>query len=177
MKQQIIVSGLGGQGAVTLTRLLAEAALAMGLPVLTSETHGMAQRGGTVISMVKVGNFHGPLIPAGAADLGMILHEKNVAVHGAYVKPGGTLVVNSATPGDYLTLDAQGLAAGLGLPPVTVNLIILGFAAGKGVLFCGDAFLEEIMREKSPPRLREGNLKAFQAGKNAAHKDQGAASR
>ena len=45
MKQQIIVSGLGGQGALTLTRLLAEAAQARGLEVITSETHGMAQRG------------------------------------------------------------------------------------------------------------------------------------
>jgi indolepyruvate ferredoxin oxidoreductase beta subunit len=174
MKQQIIVSGLGGQGAVTLTRLLAEVALAMGLPVLTSETHGMAQRGGTVISMVKVGNFHGPLIPAGAADLGLILHEKNVAVHRHYVKPGGTLVVNGTNPGDYLTLDALGLAAGLGLPPVTINLIILGFAAGKGELFCRDDLLEEIIREKSPSRFREGNLKAFQAGKNAAGEGKGA---
>jgi indolepyruvate ferredoxin oxidoreductase beta subunit len=174
MKQQIIVSGLGGQGAVTLTRLLAEAALAMGLPVLTSETHGMAQRGGTVISMVKVGNFHGPLIPAGAADLGMFLHEKNLAVHRHYVKPGGTLVVNGATPGDYLLVDALGLAADLGLPPVTVNLIILGFAAGNSKLFCQDDLLEEIIGEKSPPRFREGNLQAFQAGKRAAHEGQGA---
>jgi indolepyruvate ferredoxin oxidoreductase beta subunit len=144
--------------------------LAMGLPVITSETHGMAQRGGTVISMVKVGNFHGPLIPAGAADVGMILHEKNVAVHGHYVKPGGSLVVNGTTPGDYMTLDAQGVAAGLGLPPVTVNFIILGFAAGRGMLFCSDDLLEKTIREKSPPRFQEGNLKAFQAGKNAAQK-------
>ena len=74
MKQQIIVSGLGGQGAVTLTRLLAEAALALGVPVLTSETHGMAQRGGTVISMVKAGDFRGPLVPPGPPDLGLFLH-------------------------------------------------------------------------------------------------------
>jgi indolepyruvate ferredoxin oxidoreductase beta subunit len=174
MKKQIIVSGLGGQGAVTLTRLLAEGALTMGLPVITSETHGMAQRGGTVISMVKVGNFRGPLIPAGAADLGLFLREKNLAVHRHYVKPGGALVVNGTTPGDYLFLDALGLAANLGLPPVTVNLIILGYAAGKGLLFCRDNLLEGIIREKSPPQFREGNLKAFQAGKQAAHEGQGA---
>jgi indolepyruvate ferredoxin oxidoreductase beta subunit len=174
MKQQIIVSGLGGQGAVTLTRLLAEAALALGVPVITSETHGMAQRGGTVISMVKVGNFRGPLIPAGAADLGLILHEKNLTVHRHFVKLGGTLVVNGTNPGDYLSVDALGMAAGLSLPPVTVNLIILGFAAGKSLLFCRDDFLEEIIREKSPPRFREGNLKAFQAGKKAGQEGQGA---
>jgi indolepyruvate ferredoxin oxidoreductase, beta subunit len=165
MKQQIIVSGLGGQGAVTLTRLLAEAAMELGLPVITSETHGMAQRGGTVISMVKVGLFRGPLIPVGAADLGLFLHENNLAVHRYYVKPGGTLVVNGAPAGDYLAVDALGVAAGLGLPPITVNLVVLGFAAGQEKLFCRDDLLEKIIREKSPPRFREGNLLAFQGGR------------
>ncbi len=98
MKQQIIVSGLGGQGALTLTRLLAEAAAAMGLPVITSETHGMAQRGGTVISMIKVGPFRGPLIPAGEADRGLFLHPKNLAVHRFYLRDGGAVFVNAAAP-------------------------------------------------------------------------------
>ena len=164
MKQQIIVSGLGGQGAVTLTRLLAEAALALGLPVLTSETHGMAQRGGTVISMVKAGDFRGPLVASGAADLGLFLHAGNLAVHRHYVRPGGAAVVNSAVPGDYLSVDALGLAADLKLPPVTANLIVLGFAAGQGLLFCRVDLLEAIIREKSPARFREGNLQAFGAG-------------
>ena len=96
MKQQIIVSGLGGQGALTVTRLLAEAAAALGLEVITSETHGMAQRGGTVISMVKVGPFRGPLIPAGAADVGLFLAEKNLGVHRGYLGPAAQIFVNSA---------------------------------------------------------------------------------
>jgi Pyruvate/2-oxoacid:ferredoxin oxidoreductase gamma subunit len=54
------------------------------------------------------------------------------------------------------------------LPPVAANLIILGFAAGRKVLFCPEDLLEEIIREKSPPRFREDNLAAFQAGMNAA---------
>ena len=117
MKQQIIVSGLGGQGALTLTRLLAEAAAAMGLPVITSETHGMAQRGGTVISMIKVGPFRGPLIPAGEADRGLFLHLKNLAVHRFYMRPGGAVFVNAAAPGDYLSVDARSLAAAHACPP------------------------------------------------------------
>lgn len=173
MKQQIIVSGLGGQGAVTLSRLLAEAALALGLPVITSETHGMAQRGGTVISMVKVGPFRGPLIPAGSADVGLFLHENNLPVHRHYLKPGGNLVVNCAAPGDYLDLDALSLASGLALPPVTANLLILGFAAGKHLLFCLDDLLEGIIRDKSPERFREGNLKAFVEGVKAAARKEG----
>ena len=71
----------------------------------------MAQRGGTVISMVKVGPFRGPLIPAGEADVGLFLHPKNLAVHRLYLKAGGEVFVNSGAPGEYLNVDALGLAA------------------------------------------------------------------
>jgi indolepyruvate ferredoxin oxidoreductase, beta subunit len=168
MKQQIIVSGLGGQGALTLTRLLAEAAAAMGLAVITSETHGMAQRGGTVISMIKAGPFRGPLIPGGEADLGLFLHLKNLAVHRYYMKPGGTVFVNTGTPGDYLSVDARSLAAAHRLPPVAANLILLGFAAGKGGLFAEPDILTEMISAKTPERFREASLKAFALGLAAA---------
>jgi indolepyruvate ferredoxin oxidoreductase, beta subunit len=168
VKQQIIVSGLGGQGALTLTRLLAEAAAALNLPVITSETHGMAQRGGTVISMIKVGPFRGPLIPAGEADCGLFLHPKNLEVHRFYMKPAGTVFVNIATPGDYLNLDARVLAASKGLPPVAANLILLGYASGKGGLFAEPALLMEVMAAKTPERFRDSSLRAFQAGLAAA---------
>ena len=65
MKQQIVVSGIGGQGVLFVTRILAEAAIERGMEVLTSETHGMAMRGGTVISHVKAGPFTSPLIRTG----------------------------------------------------------------------------------------------------------------
>ena len=152
MKQQIIVSGLGGQGALTLIRLLAEAAAAQHLPVITSETHGMAQRGGTVISMLKVGAFRGPLIPAGQADCGLFLHAKNLAVHRFYLKPGGTAFVNTGTPGDYLHVDARALAASHGLPPVAANLILLGFAAGQGGLFADPDLLIKVISKTDEER-------------------------
>jgi len=62
IRQQILISGVGGQGVLFVTGLLAEAAINKGLPVFTSETHGMAQRGGTVMSHFKVGDFSSPLI-------------------------------------------------------------------------------------------------------------------
>jgi indolepyruvate ferredoxin oxidoreductase, beta subunit len=167
LKQQIIVSGLGGQGALTITRLLAEAALALALPVITSETHGMAQRGGTVISMVKVGPFRGPLIPAGKADAGLFLHPKNLAVHRYYLKPWGAIFVNSAVPGDYLAVDARTLAQELGAP-VTANLILLGYAAAKGGFFCDADMLSTIIQAKTPPRFLDSNLQAFRLGVQAA---------
>ena len=69
---------------------------------------------------------------------------------------------------DYLHLDALSLATGLGLPPVAGNLIILGFAAGKRLLFCQEDLLEGIIRDKSQERFREGNLRAFREGSQAA---------
>jgi indolepyruvate ferredoxin oxidoreductase beta subunit len=167
MQQQIIVSGLGGQGALTLTRLLAEAALALSLPVITSETHGMAQRGGTVISMVKVGPFRGPLIPAGEADVGLFLHAPNLAVHRFYLKPDAAVFVNTGAPGDYLHVDARALAQQLGAP-VTANLILLGYAAAQGGLFCDAELLAGLIQAKTPPRFRESNLNAFRLGVDAA---------
>ena len=164
MKQQIIVSGLGGQGALTLTRLLAEAAAALGLSVITSETHGMAQRGGTVISMIKVGPFRGPLIPAGEADRGLFLHPKNLAVHRCYLREGAAVFIKTALPGDYLSVDARSLAEAHGLPPVAANLILLGFAAGQGGLFAGPDLLAEMIAAKTPERFQEASLRALQAG-------------
>lgn len=168
MKQQIIVSGLGGQGALTLTRLLAETAAAMSLPVITSETHGMAQRGGTVISMIKVGPFRGPLIPAGEADLGLFLNAKNLAVHRFYLRPGGAVFVNASASGDYLNVDARFLAERHGLPPVSANLILMGYAAGQGGLFAAPNLLVDMITAKTPERFREASLQAFQAGLAAA---------
>jgi indolepyruvate ferredoxin oxidoreductase beta subunit len=167
LKQQIIISGLGGQGALTVTRLLAEAAAALGLEVITSETHGMAQRGGTVISMVKVGPFRGPLIPAGSADVGLFLAEKNLGVHRGFLAPGAPAFVNSAAPGDYCGVEARRLAEEMGAP-VAANLILLGFTAAKGGLFCEAELLERVIMEKIPARFRETNLKAFHRGVAAA---------
>ena len=164
MRQQIIISGLGGQGALTLTRLLAEAAAALGLEVITSETHGMAQRGGAVISMVKVGPYKGPLIPGGAADLGLFLALKTLTAHRFYLKPGAAAFVSIAVPGDYFHVDGLSLAARLGLPPVAANLALLGYAAGRGGLFCGAEALEQVIRDKTPESLRDLNLQAFRAG-------------
>lgn len=96
--QQIIISGLGGQGVLFITKLLAGAAMADNLPVLTSETHGMAQRGGNVISYLKIGDFSGPLIRPATADALIALKAESFAHHSYFLKPGGLAVVNSPAP-------------------------------------------------------------------------------
>jgi len=114
MKQQIIVSGIGGQGVLFLTRVIAQVAVNRGIPVLTSETHGMAQRGGTVLSTIKIGEFASPLVRTGQADLGLLLWEENFPVHQSLLRDTGTLIINSTQSGDYISIDAAKIARDLG---------------------------------------------------------------
>jgi indolepyruvate ferredoxin oxidoreductase beta subunit len=133
VRQQILISGVGGQGVLFVTRLLAEAAILRGFPVFTCETHGMAQRGGTVVSHLKVGEFSSPLIRAGHADGLLVLKAENVAQHSVFLKPGGWVVVNArdgerfSLPGSVFCLDADRLAQQTGNIK-SLNLIMLGFA-------------------------------------------------
>lgn len=130
---QLIISGTGGQGVLFVTRLLAEAALQRGHAVLASETHGMAQRGGTVISHLKIGGFAGPLIRPRQADGLITLHVENLPFHAGFLTPQGWAVVNcAALPAQVpdctlYPIDAYPLAEALGHPK-SANLVTLGFA-------------------------------------------------
>jgi indolepyruvate ferredoxin oxidoreductase beta subunit len=148
VRTQILVSGVGGQGVLFVARLLADAAIAKGAGVLTSETHGMAQRGGVVVSHLKVGGFPSPLIRAGHADGLVVLKEENLSVHHRFLRPGGWVVVNSRhAPRDEFPfavhpVDADGIAADAGNPQ-GANLVLLGFTLGRlaaagdgGRIFC-----------------------------------------
>ena len=173
ISQQIVISGLGGQGVLFITRLLAEAAIDRGLPVLTSETHGMAQRGGTVLSHLKVGRFSSPLIRPGQADGLLALKAENVAAHGAFLKPAGWTVANAAGDGFY-TLDADRIAHDMGNPRA-VNLVMLGFAlaAGRPLLFCAGADVEKVIRRRLDGRQKmlDNALAALAAGAGAGKFD------
>lgn len=163
MKQQIVVSGRGGQGVLFVTRLLAEAGLEVRAEVLTSETHGMAMRGGTVISHIKIGDFRSPLIRKGRADVGLFLTDANIPIHGAYVRPGGWGIVNTDRPGEYAGIDATACAKELGSLLAT-NLVLLGFAVRKGALFCDEGVMREVIRKTSRPSQVELNLRGFERG-------------
>ena len=163
MRQQIIISGLGGQGVLFITRVLAEAAVLRGLEVLTSETHGMAMRGGTVISHVKVGSFSSPLIRSGKADIGIFLHPRGLEAHRGYVAGRDGVFVNTGEPGEYHGFDATGLAARLGSAVIS-NLVFLGHVARNAALFCDERTLREAIEKISPPRQLELNLEGFEAG-------------
>lgn len=167
MRQRIIISGRGGQGVLTLTRVLAEAAMAAGHEVITTETHGMAQRGGAVLSTIKVGPFHGPLIAPGEAEVGLFLHADNLPVHGHYLRSAAAAIVNAVNLAGRDFVDADRLAALAG-ESRAANLALLGYAAGKGVLFAGVVFRMVCSKSSSPAKYLERNLAAFRAGIEAA---------
>jgi len=162
--QQIIVSGIGGQGVLFATRLLAETALALGHAIMISETHGMAQRGGNVISHLKVGTsgLVSPLIRPGRADVFLGLHPDSFMVHGFYLKESGKAFCNATQGGCHHSLDAAGIALELAAP-VAANLVLLGFAAASGFLFCHREDVAAQLTRFGGNR-QELNLKAFRAG-------------
>jgi indolepyruvate ferredoxin oxidoreductase beta subunit len=159
IRQQIVLSGFGGQGILFLSRLLAETAIACGFPVITSETHGMAQRGGVVVSHLKVGGFDSPLVRPGRADLLIVLKEENVVLHREFLADGGALILNAPLPPDagprvrVHAVDADAIALSAGAPHA-VNLILLGFAlariggGGAGGFFCGAGEVREALSRR-----------------------------
>jgi indolepyruvate ferredoxin oxidoreductase beta subunit len=163
LKQQIIVSGIGGQGVLFLTRVIAQVAVNRELPVLTSETHGMAQRGGTVLSTIKVGGFASPLIRTGQADVGLLLWAANLDVHRSLLKASGALLINSDQAGEGELIDASGIARELG-NAVLSNLVLLGMAVRKQALFCTREECEVAIRQLAPEKFLKQNLTAFHKG-------------
>lgn len=92
----ILLTGVGGQGTVLASRVLAEAALRSGLAVKTSETIGMAQREGSVVSHVRLGaQVYSPLISKGQADLLVSLEPAEAVRNLAFLHPSGRLLVSA----------------------------------------------------------------------------------
>jgi indolepyruvate ferredoxin oxidoreductase beta subunit len=182
IQQQLIISGVGGQGVLFVTGLLAEAAIKKGLPVFTSETHGMAQRGGTVLSHFKVGDFSSPLIRPKQADVLLVLKAENIKAHKSFLKSGGWAVANAGKGFKQQNeiplrcIDADSLAQEIGNPKA-VNLIVLGYAlvkaskvkAKQGKLFCTMTDIKSVLKNRfgKNKKMLDASLKALEAGYRA----------
>ena len=109
----ILLTGVGGQGTVLAAKVLAQAALEKGWQVRTAETIGMAQRGGNVVSHVRIGNkgeqVHAPLVSRGTADLIIAFEPAEAARVLSYLAPAGTLV--------FATTSVQPVTAALSKNP------------------------------------------------------------
>ena len=160
---QIVILGLGGQGILFITKLLAEAAMVEGREVITSETHGMAQRGGSVESHVKIGAFQGSLVRRGHADCVIALDPARAADAKSWSR--GSCFVDSKEPLDGARcFDAAAVAKALGASR-GANIALLGFAvAGAPDLFPRRESILAAIERLSPPKARESNRAAFLQG-------------
>ncbi|NHM26821.1 indolepyruvate oxidoreductase subunit beta [Desulfofundulus sp. TPOSR] len=92
----ILMVGVGGQGIILASKILAHAARTVGYDIKVSEIHGMAQRGGSVVTQVRLGErVYSPLIPEGEADIILAFEQLEALRWLEYVKGGGTIIVNS----------------------------------------------------------------------------------
>lgn len=97
MSTNVILAGVGGQGAVLASKLLARAAMGRGLPVKTAETIGMAQRGGSVFSHVRMGEgVRSPLVGRGRADAIVAFEPAEALRQLPFLRPGGMVVTSDA---------------------------------------------------------------------------------
>ncbi len=186
VRKDIVLCGVGGQGTVLASRILAAAAMRAGLPVRTAETIGMAQRGGSVFSCLRIGEgIHAPLIGPGEADLILGFEPAEAVRMLPYLKEGGTVVTSirpvvpvsamiGGTPydsaamldflakraGTLVTVDGDRALAEIGSDKV-MNVLLLGIAAETGALgFERDALLDAL-KTVLPPKLHEINQKAL----------------
>lgn len=192
----LVFAGVGGQGIVLASKLVAQSALRAGLFVRTAETIGMAQRGGSVVSHVRIGEHaHSPLVPLGTADA-IVAFEPAEAVRCLpYLNPDGTVVVSTrAVPpvtaalsgSDYdgsealeylrsrvahvVLVDGDAVCAECGSPKV-LNTALLGATSAAGVLGVTMPELETSLRELLPEKLVDMNVCALRAGARYAEEN------
>jgi indolepyruvate ferredoxin oxidoreductase, beta subunit len=183
----VLLAGVGGQGVLLASEVLAEVAALAGHDVKKSEVHGMAQRGGSVVSHLRFGaEVFSPLIPRGGADFLVSferletlryldsLHAGSVVlVNNQQILPLPVSVGKAVYPPDVEErvraagvraqfVDGTGLAAAAGNAKA-VNAVILGALAA--IMGFPESLWQEALRHQVPPRLLEVNLRAFALGR------------
>ncbi len=174
----IVLCGLGGQGILFMTKVLAEASLGKGLRVLGAETHGMAQRGGSVVSHLRIGEVESSLVRAGGADIVLALEEQEGYRSLAFLRRGGRFYANAGGDGfprkevkeyldklevAYRSVPAGAAAMDLGAPRGT-NLFLLGFYSAFETVPADSGGLRRTIERITPERFLEANLRVFDAG-------------
>ena len=184
----ILIVGIGGQGTILASNILGEACLIEGRHIKGAETHGMAQRGGSVESHIRIDGEFGPLIVPGRADLIISFDLLEALRYSHYLKSGGKIVVNrhlvlptsvftQKLPApdedgiiaqlkkyDLCLVDADRIATEAG-SPLSQNVVILG-AASHAIPLKADSLLAAV-KKLVPPKTVDINAKAFEMGQKA----------
>lgn len=190
----VIVAGVGGQGILFITGVIARAALKLGLNFTQSEVHGLSQRYGSIRTELRIGkDISSPLILEGTLDLLIALEPLEGLRQAPYISERTTVVMNDhvippvgaylerfpipsfeevleltreLNPKNVITLSAYKLAEKAG-DYIAANTVMLGAAQATGVLPFPEGVLREALEEVSPPRYRDLNLRAFDLGREA----------
>ncbi|MHC1631087.1 MAG: indolepyruvate oxidoreductase subunit beta [Methanotrichaceae archaeon] len=184
----VVVVGVGGQGVILISEIIGKAAMKAGLHVKGAETHGMAQRGGSVLNHIRVGCDFSAMVSPGQADILLALEPAEALRYAYYLSPEGVALVNTnpvlpvtVTTGaakypelekiaDPLrkickgvkTMNATELAKKAGHPQAA-NVVMLG--ALSKYLPLEEELLMEVLSEIVPPKFLEINKQAFELGK------------
>ncbi len=188
----IILSGVGGNGVVLTSRIIAEAALKEGIKVRVGEVHGLAMRGGTVVSHLRIGtDAKGVLVPLRKADIMLSFEPLEAVRQMKFLKQGAKVIINNEP---YVGVDAHlGLsrypdvcrivdqikktqdlvdvpATHLALEAggaVMTNVVMLGCLSASKELPIRREILLEAIKSRVPPHTVEKNIKAFELGESA----------
>jgi len=184
----ILLAGVGGQGILLASEVLAEAFMLAGFDVKKSEIHGMSQRGGSVVSHVRFGKkVFSPVVPEGAGDilfgfelletyrtLPLLKSGATVIANDFRILPPSVLLGNAAYPdnlaqkiqdrfSDFLLVDGQGLARQVG-DLRAANTALLGAVSRK--LDISEAFWMQALEKMVPKKALEINRQAFSMGRS-----------
>jgi indolepyruvate ferredoxin oxidoreductase beta subunit len=186
-KFDLLITGVGGQGAILASDIIGKAAVTAGLPIRAAETHGMAQRGGSVVNHIRIGQTYGSMIPKKGADLMLALEPMEAVRYLDFLKEGGIIIVNTqpvvpvtVTSGQakypevsdildalsekYIVkaFNADELAFEAG-SRLAMNVVMVG--AVSGYLPIPKETLLESIKALVPQKTIEVNLRAFEAGR------------
>ncbi|GBE54369.1 indolepyruvate oxidoreductase subunit beta [archaeon BMS3Bbin15] len=194
MIKNILIAGVGGQGILFITNILGKAAIAQNLNVRASETHGMAQRGGSVVSHVRIGSARAPLIPQGEADYLVALEPVEALRYLSYISkkcralvstfrivpsaaqsgigiypPLEGILENLMRYAEVFPVDAYSLAKTAG-NPLTGNTVMLGALSTMEDFPLKQDVLKETLLSQVSPETADINLRAFELGRKAVKK-------
>jgi indolepyruvate ferredoxin oxidoreductase beta subunit len=148
----IVIAGLGGQGVLTASDIVADVALQAGFDVKKSELHGMSQRGGSIASDVRFGReVFSPMVPAGEADFLVVIEPDQTSLNAPVLSPRGITLEPSQFPAEKLRNKKS------------LNVAMLG-ALSRHLKFSEEDWIAAIKR-RLPEKQVEVNLEAFALGR------------
>jgi len=184
---QYVIVGIGGQGILFSSRVLGHIALSRGERVIGSEVHGMAQRGGSVISHFKIGKYSSPLVKAKEADV-LLAFDQNEAIRNLhFLKRGGKAIVNVNAPEAFENESLKQFLKGRNIELYLIkgyeilkehmngkflflNVLILGAMCGAGISNVTIEEVKKAIENLAPPKHIEANLKVVDLGYGAMAK-------